>query len=81
MEEVDFDYIKDELPIMLKETTEGLFRVRNIVKDLKEFSHVSETVWQEADLIKGLKSTLNIVNNDIKIQSKTCLRPTRTPTC
>lgn len=72
-QQLDFDYIKNELPVMLKETQEGLFRVSDIVKDLKEFSHVSETAWQEADLIKGLKSTLNIVNSDIKYKAKLVL--------
>lgn len=72
-QQVDFDYLKNELPIMLSETQGGLYRVRDIVKNLKEFSYVTESVWQQADLIKGLNSTLNIMNHDIKYKAKLVL--------
>ncbi len=55
---------------LLHESQEGIERVKKIVQNLKEFSHVGETTWQWADLHQGLDSTLNIVNNEIKYKAE-----------
>ncbi|MDE2440436.1 MAG: PAS domain S-box protein [Betaproteobacteria bacterium] len=65
-EERDFNYIAEDIGQLLSESKEGLSRVRKIVLDLKNFSHVSEQEWQWADLHQGLDSTLNIVWNELK---------------
>ncbi len=65
----DFDYIKEELPLLIKETQGGLNRVSTIVADLKNFAHSDDKVWQDADLCAGLNSTLNIVRNEIKYKA------------
>jgi len=52
-----------------KMAREGLKRVKDIVQALKDFSHVGEANWLEADLHQGLDSTLNIVNNEIKYKA------------
>ena len=65
-EERDFSYIAGDIGQLLSESKEGLSRVRKIVQDLKNFSHVSEQEWQWADLHQGLDSTLNIVWNELK---------------
>jgi signal transduction histidine kinase len=46
-----------------------LARVTKIVQDLKEFSHVDEAEWQEADINSGLESTLNVVSNELKYKA------------
>lgn len=69
-EEIDFEYIKEDLPDLVRESQEGAERVRKIVQDLKEFSHVDEAEWQWADLHQGLESTLNIVHNELKYKAK-----------
>ena len=45
-------------------------RVKKIVQDLKDFSHVDEAEWQEADLNDGLESTLNVVWNELKYKAE-----------
>ncbi len=65
-EKIDFAYIKEDLADLVRESQEGAERVRRIVQDLKEFSHVDEAEWQWADLHQGLESTLNIVHNELK---------------
>lgn len=67
-EGADIAYLKEDLPALLKESKEGLERVKKIVQDLKDFSHQSAgaEAWQVADLHKGLDSTINIVWNDLK---------------
>jgi len=68
--EVELDYLKEDIPTLMRETREGIDRVRKIVQDLKDFSHVdARRQWEWADLHKGIDSTLNIVNNEIKYRA------------
>jgi len=55
----------------MSESREGISRVRKIVQDLKDFSHVgAEDEWSWAHLHAGLDSTINIVNNEIKYKAR-----------
>ncbi|MEO7495818.1 MAG: ATP-binding protein [Massilia sp.] len=62
----DLAYLEEDVGDLVRESLDGLKRVRDIVQSLKDFSHVGETEWQIADLHHGLDSTLNIVANEIK---------------
>ena len=69
-ERVELDYLKQDIPMLMGESKEGLSRVRKIVQDLKDFSRVDtaqEWVW--ASLHQGIDSTLNIVANEIKYRA------------
>jgi signal transduction histidine kinase len=66
----DFDYVKEEMPLLLQQTKEGLSRVRSIVADLKGFVHIDESVWEKVDLRQTIRSTLNIVNNELKFKAE-----------
>jgi signal transduction histidine kinase len=69
--EVELDYLKQDIPMLMSETREGIERVRKIVQNLKDFSHVdANRDWEWADLHKGIESTLNIVNNEIKYKAE-----------
>jgi len=70
IEEHDIEFIKDDCLSLLKESKEGLKRVKQIVQDLRDFSHVDEVDWVEADLIQGIDATLNIVANEVKYKAK-----------
>ncbi len=65
----DLSFLKEDIFDMIKECQEGVGRVRQIVQDLKQFSHVDSQEWQLDDLHKGLDSTLNIVYNEIKYKA------------
>lgn len=66
-ESVELDYLREDIPPLLKETKDGISRVRKIVEDLKNFSHVdSQSEWKLVNLREGIESTLNIVNNELK---------------
>ena len=69
-QEVDWEYLKQDIRELIGESAEGITRVRQIVQDLKDFSHVDQAEWQFADLHKGLDSTLNIVQNEIKYNTE-----------
>ncbi len=66
LKDCEFDYLREDVVDLLAESTAGVQRVRQIVQDLKDFSHAGEQEWMGADLHKGLDSTLNIVHNEIK---------------
>lgn len=66
-QEIDFEFLAKDLPMLLTESQEGISRVRKIVQDLREFSRAGHTeAWVFADIHVGLESTINIVWNDLK---------------
>jgi len=67
--EADLDFLRDDVRALLAESQDGLSRVKKIVQDLKEFSHVDEAEWQDADLNEGLESTLNVVWAELKYKA------------
>jgi hemerythrin-like metal-binding protein len=67
--EADLDFLRQDITDLVKESQEGLDRVKKIVSNLKDFSHVDEAEWQEADINAGLESTLNVVWNEIKYKA------------
>jgi PAS domain S-box-containing protein len=68
--EIDATYLREDIGNLLTESLGGLQRVKRIVQDLKDFSHVDESEWQKADLEQGLDSTLNVVWNELKYKAK-----------
>ena len=69
-QQIELDYLRGDLQDLLRETQDGIMRVRQIVQDLKDFSHVDEAEWQWADVHAGLDSTLNIVHNELKYKAE-----------
>ncbi|MCK6475186.1 MAG: ATPase, partial [Planctomycetes bacterium] len=67
--EADFDYLRDDIHELIRESAEGTERVRKIVADLKDFSRVDRAEWQEADLNAGIECTLNVVWNELKYKA------------
>lgn len=69
-ERVELSYLREDIPVLMNESKEGIARVRKIVQDLKDFSRVdAHQEWQWADLHRGIDSTLNIVANEIKYKA------------
>ena len=67
--QLDLNYLREDIFTLMSESKEGVGRVKTIVQNLKDFSHVDESAWQWADLIKGLDSTLNVVWNELKYKA------------
>ena len=69
-QEIELDYLEEDIPALMSESKDGIKRVRKIVQDLKDFSHVdARQEWELANLHAGLDSTLNIVSNEIKYKA------------
>ncbi|WIM05752.1 MAG: ATP-binding protein [Candidatus Nitricoxidivorans perseverans] len=68
--EADIGYLRQDIVDLLRESEEGLVRVKKIVQDLKEFSHVNDVTCQQTDLNAGMESTLNVVRNELKYKAE-----------
>lgn len=70
-QKIDLEFLKTDVLDLLEESHEGATRVKKIVQDLKDFSHLGgDDNWQWTNLHVGLESTLNIVNSEIKYKAK-----------
>lgn len=65
-EVLELDFIKQDLPMLIKSCHEGTERTKNIILDLKNFSRIDEMVINNIDLAKEIDTTLNILNTKIK---------------
>jgi len=69
-EQVELDYLLEDIPVLIAESKEGISRAGKIVKDLKAFSRVdSSEQWQWANVHEGIDSTLNIAANELKYKA------------
>jgi len=71
--QIDYGFLREDLPQQLVESREGIERVKKIVLDLRDFSHSGQTEaeeWTLADIHRGLESTLNIVWNELKYKAE-----------
>ncbi|MEH6625695.1 MAG: ATP-binding protein [Motiliproteus sp.] len=69
-ESADIDYLKSDSSDLIKESQDGIARIKRIVQDLKDFSRSDDGVYEFADLNHELDRTLNIVNNELKYHTK-----------
>ena len=63
---INLDFLRKDIVDLLRESTEGVTRVEQIVRDLKNFSHVDEAEWQQVDVHAGLETTLNVASHELK---------------
>jgi len=62
-EDLDYDYLKQEINYLLKGISDGASRTAEIVKGLRVFSRLDEDDLKKADINEGLDSTMVIVNH------------------
>jgi PAS domain S-box-containing protein len=65
-EQVELDYLMDELPKSMDRAREGVQRVANIVRAMKEYSHPGSEARSPADLNRALARTLEIARSEYK---------------
>jgi signal transduction histidine kinase len=64
---LNYAFIRDDLQNLVKETQEGVGRVKAIIQDLKDYARTNvATHFVASDIQVGLKSTLNIARNQLK---------------
>ncbi len=66
VEEIDVEYLKADLPKLVKSMQVGADRIREIVLSLRNFSRLDESAFKVANLHTGIDSTLMILQNRLK---------------
>lgn len=67
-EAIDLDYTLDNLNPLMNRSRDGLKRIQQIVKDLRDFARLDESDLHEVDLNAGITSTINIIRSRAKKQ-------------
>lgn len=63
----DLQYLIEDVPLLVKETSDGLERVRKIVQDLRDFSRIdSADEWELSDVNANLQKAINVGLVDYK---------------
>lgn len=75
---VDLAYTLEHLDELAAKSRDGLKRIQQIVKDLRDFARLDESDLQEADVVAGIESTLHIIQSRAKKQGVE-LRPELAP--
>ena len=65
-EAADLEYLAGEIPVALEQSLEGIDRVANIVRAMKEFSHPAVGTKVASDLSRAIQSTITIARNEWK---------------
>ncbi|MGK7926786.1 MAG: PAS domain S-box protein [Spirulina sp.] len=66
LEDLDIDFIREDLPKVLNSMKEGAKRIREIVLSLRTFSRLDEADFKKANIHEGIDSTLTILQHRIK---------------
>ncbi|MDY6781169.1 MAG: ATP-binding protein [Cyanobacteriota bacterium] len=69
-EEIDFEFIRQDLPQLLNSMEIGTERIRQIVFSLRVFSRVDESDFKAVNIHEGIESTLMILGNRLKASSE-----------
>lgn len=64
--EIDYDFLKTDMPDLIKSCKEGADRAKNIIQDLKSFSRTGEAAITDVNIVSEIDTTLNILHNKIK---------------
>ncbi len=66
VEDVDVDYLQQEIPKAIDQSLEGVERVATIVRAMKEFSHPGVEEKTATDINKAIESTITVARNEWK---------------
>jgi PAS domain S-box-containing protein len=65
-DEMDVEYILEEIPRAVSQSLEGVERVAEIVRAMKEFSHPGSSEKTPIDINRAVQSTLTVARNEWK---------------
>ena len=70
----DIRSILDDIDPLIAESSEGADRVKRIVQDLRNFARMDDDCFEWTDLNDCIRSTVNLVRNEIKYDSELTLQ-------
>lgn len=65
-QEIDCEFLIEDLSALIKSCTDGAERSKQIILDLKNFSRLDEALVKEVDIHEGIDSALNILQSKYK---------------
>ncbi len=68
-DEIDLEFILEDLPKILVSMSSGSARIRDIVQALRNFSRLDESGIKQIDLHEGIDSTLVVLNHQLAASS------------
>jgi signal transduction histidine kinase len=71
-EEIDLDFIREDLPKILTSMRIGADRISQIVLSLRNFSRIDEAEMKWVDIHEGLDNTLLILAHRLKAKQPEC---------
>ena len=66
LEELDWDYLDNEIPMAIQQSKEGIQRVSAVVQAMKEFSHPGTKEKAYHDLQRIIETTVTVASNEWK---------------
>lgn len=69
-EEIDLSFLQEDLKSLLSESISGAKRVREIVADLSEFSHVNSPNLVEINVNELIDKTISVAWNELKYKAE-----------
>lgn len=65
-QEIDIDYLCQEIPCALSETMEGISQISHIVQAMKRFSHPGSDEKEKVDINQAMRDALSVSKNSWK---------------
>ncbi|MBI4800873.1 MAG: PAS domain S-box protein [Desulfarculus sp.] len=65
-QEIDGDYLLEEVPNAIEQTLEGLSRISTIVRSMKEFAHPGPDTKTPTDINRAIENTITVAKNEWK---------------
>lgn len=63
LDEVDYDFLREEIPQAIEQSLEGIDRISQIVVAMKEFSHPGSTEMEPVNINMAIQSTVTVCRN------------------
>lgn len=70
LETADWPYLKNEIPLAIQQSQEGLSRVAHLVRAMKEFSHPGGKEAESVDINHLIATTVTVARNEWKYSSE-----------
>lgn len=70
LNDIDLEFVADDLPKMLESIATGARRIRDIVLSLRIFARLDEAGIKPVDLVEGIESTLLVLKSRLNAQPK-----------
>jgi len=66
IEDIDLNFLRDDLPKLLNSMKIGTERIRGIVQSLRQFSHMDEAEMKTVDIHQGIDSALMLLQHRLQ---------------